>query len=676
MANKNLNFNLDVKAEGSLKTLKSLKDELRGFKDEIENVETGSTQFEILAEKIRNSEVELKILNNSMRELPTASMTANFLELGQAVSGGFAIATGAMAVIGSKSEELRELQTRVQGAIAIAVGLRNMKEAILTLQLQKKAIAEKAGLIITSANIVATKLAGKVMRLFGISVKGTGKSFKILKGAIISTGIGALVVLIGMAVEAIINWTDKNKEAAKSQDKVSLALQNQNDIVVQGNEDFKTSRALNEKLKKATTDLERELVKTNEKLRLQTVALDDNSTALERNKKNLKTLADREEDQQKIITGNTKILQKNSTTIQDNIDIHTKKRDEIAKSITQEKQRIKDEADRENKRKSASKARSERVKAEKEELRKLTQEVALLEIEDENERAKAKIEQDKANAILAVAEHHNKKELIAEIDKKFDAMESERVAEHEQVIADMKTETQDKLKSLKEELATAEGETAVMKIEDEFAKEEAEIQRQLDANLRALELQQEQDLLELEQLEATEQEKQQLKDTYIALELQTKKQSAEELKLVEKSKTDAIKANNLAVVDAAGALAGALSSLAGDNKELAAASALISTYVAINKTLASGVYPQNVISAVAIGIQGLANVKKIYSTPAGNNKGGGGGSTPSIKAPKPVSGAFTVAGIEEPPPAKAFVVTDEMTDSQANLDNIRRRSTI
>ena len=41
-----------------------------------------------------------------------------------------------------------------------------------------------------------------------------------------------------------------------------------------------------------------------------------------------------------------------------------------------------------------------------------------------------------------------------------------------------------------------------------------------------------------------------------------------------------------------------------------------------------------------------------------------------------MSGAFDLSGATEPEPVKAFVVTDEMTDSQNQLANIRRRATI
>jgi len=56
----------------------------------------------------------------------------------------------------------------------------------------------------------------------------------------------------------------------------------------------------------------------------------------------------------------------------------------------------------------------------------------------------------------------------------------------------------------------------------------------------------------------------------------------------------------------------------------------------------------------------------------------GGVSAPSVAAPRTevASGAFTLGGGIEPEPARAFVVSDDITDSQNKLANIRRRATI
>ena len=118
-----------------------------------------------------------------------------------------------------------------------------------------------------------------------------------------------------------------------------------------------------------------------------------------------------------------------------------------------------------------------------------------------------------------------------------------------------------------------------------------------------------------------------------------------------------------------------MSALAGDNKELAAASAIIDTYVGANKAYAQGGV-LGFVSAAAIIASGIANVKKIYATDVGGGGGGGGVGGGSQPAPQMMSGEFNLSGGVEPEPVKAFVVTDEMSNSQNQLANIRRRATI
>jgi hypothetical protein len=71
---------------------------------------------------------------------------------------------------------------------------------------------------------MATKVATVVQTAFGISVEGTAIGFKVLRGAIISTGIGALIVGVGMLINAIVDWIGSNDEAAKKQEEVNKGL--------------------------------------------------------------------------------------------------------------------------------------------------------------------------------------------------------------------------------------------------------------------------------------------------------------------------------------------------------------------------------------------------------------------------------------------------------------------
>lgn len=144
-----------------------------------------------------------------------------------------------------------------------------------------------------------------------------------------------------------------------------------------------------------------------------------------------------------------------------------------------------------------------------------------------------------------------------------------------------------------------------------------------------------------------------------------------------KQKKDIVRAQTEDNLEAFSNLAGALSTLAGENKELAVGAAIIDTYVGASKALAQGGMVAGFVGAAAIIATGLSNVSKIMSTPVGGSGGGGGGgSAAAPPAPQMMSGAFELTGAEEPEPVKAYVVTDEMTNSQNQLANIRRRATI
>ena len=138
-------------------------------------------------------------------------------------------------------------------------------------------------------------------------------------------------------------------------------------------------------------------------------------------------------------------------------------------------------------------------------------------------------------------------------------------------------------------------------------------------------------------------------------------------------------ANVANTVGALGNLASAMSSLAGDNKELAIAGAIMDTYAGANKALAQGGMVQGIIGATAVVLAGLANVKKIMQTDVpGRTSAGSVSIDASTPAPEFFSGGFDLQGAvtTEEQPLQAFVLTDEMTNSQNQLANIRRRATI
>lgn len=132
--------------------------------------------------------------------------------------------------------------------------------------------------------------------------------------------------------------------------------------------------------------------------------------------------------------------------------------------------------------------------------------------------------------------------------------------------------------------------------------------------------------------------------------------------------------------------------LAGENesaqKAIAVAEATIqgiqgvqNAYTTAQKSPYTAAFPGYPL--VQAGLAAAFSATQIQKILSASSSGGGsssvGGSTPPTPAtpsPQMMSGAFDLSGGLEPEPTRAYVVTDEMTNSQNQLANIRRRATI
>jgi hypothetical protein len=181
-----------------------------------------------------------------------------------------------------------------------------------------------------------------------------------------------------------------------------------------------------------------------------------------------------------------------------------------------------------------------------------------------------------------------------------------------------------------------------------------------------------------EGLSGMERELQELETSY-KQKLEMARKSGEDTTAIDKQfakqKSDIIREQVNTQLEAFSSLAGALGALAGESKELAIAQAIIDTYVGANKAYAQGGVA-GFVSAAAVIVAGLANVKKIMEQDVGGGGGGGPSPTSQTPAPQMMQGAFTLGGGEAPEPARAYVVSDDITNSQNKLAIIRRRATI
>jgi hypothetical protein len=186
MAKKVIALDVDIKTTTvgeAVKKTQSLKSELRQLQNQLASGELQGKAFEDasrragdLRDRIGDVNARVNVLASDTKKLDT------FISVGQGIAGGFAAAQGAMAVFGAESADLQKQLVKIQGAMALLNGVQAVaatlnKDSAASVLLFSK--AQKIATITTRVFATATTFLGK---------------------ALIATGIGAIVVAIGLLI--------------------------------------------------------------------------------------------------------------------------------------------------------------------------------------------------------------------------------------------------------------------------------------------------------------------------------------------------------------------------------------------------------------------------------------------------------------------------------------------
>jgi len=129
----------------------------------------------------------------------------------QGVVGGFTAVQGAIGAFGVKSEEVEKALLKVNSAMALSQGLQSVGDSVDSFKNLGTVIKDSTAFQFLYNR--ATTIATAVQTAFGVATNVTTTGFKLLRGAIISTGIGALVVGLGMVIanfDSISAWISKS----------------------------------------------------------------------------------------------------------------------------------------------------------------------------------------------------------------------------------------------------------------------------------------------------------------------------------------------------------------------------------------------------------------------------------------------------------------------------------
>ena len=235
---------------------------------------------------------------------------------------------------------------------------------------------------------------------------------------------------------------------------------------------------------------------------------------------------------------------------------------------------------------------------------------------------------------------------------------------------------------------------AIQKIQDEFKIKQED--KEAQTNLQKAELEEQRKLAELDKLNATEEEKQAIRDYYAQAKLDAEDADTQASIELSNKEAEAKKQNLAAVGNALSSFASLVGEQTGAGKAAAIAATLISTYQSAQdsyKSLAGIpiIGPALGAAAAAVAVaSGFKQIQAIKATKVPNDRGKSNVATPgassvtaAAQAPSfnVVGGGATnqLAGLlaeETQKPVKAYVVSNEVTTAQSLDRNIVESATL
>jgi len=190
----------------------SAKQRLREMQKELiamaEAGQQGTDAFRRLEQAAGELKDEIGDVNQRIKNLASDTKRIDaFVGAVQGIAAGFQIAQGAAALFGDENEDLQKAMLKVQGAIALANGVQQVANLL-----------QKESAVMMGINTAATKLYATVVG----TATGAMRAFRI---ALAATGIGAIVVLIGLAADAMGLFSSNTKEAANDQKNLKRSLE-------------------------------------------------------------------------------------------------------------------------------------------------------------------------------------------------------------------------------------------------------------------------------------------------------------------------------------------------------------------------------------------------------------------------------------------------------------------
>ncbi|CAB4148612.1 hypothetical protein UFOVP532_19 [uncultured Caudovirales phage] len=195
MVEKVVNLKVTDNVDQTAKSVGNLKTQLRQAQNEVNELSAkfGATSAQAVeaakkAAELKDAIGEAKSLTDAFN--PDAKFKALTSTLG-GVAGGFSAVQGAVGLLGEESQSVEKAILKVQSAMAVSQGIQAIGESVDSFR--------QLGAVIRATTLYQKALAGATA-VQTFVMNGATLAAKALRGALIATGVGALVVGVGLLI--------------------------------------------------------------------------------------------------------------------------------------------------------------------------------------------------------------------------------------------------------------------------------------------------------------------------------------------------------------------------------------------------------------------------------------------------------------------------------------------
>ena len=230
-------INVDVNS----KSVNELEEDLKTLETQFKTLKIGDPGFTALGQKIQGVKSQLKDVELQFEGLDKEQRATALVDVFNGLTGAVGAVSSAFIAFGADASAIENAEKKLLGVIGVVGGLRDASNGL----------------------VAAGKLFGPTFSSVGESIKAgftagaTGA--QTFKAALISTGIGAFIVLVGLLVDAFLSSADSAEEANKEIEKINGTLERQLQLIEDLNRRRQNDQKVEESRLKALGASEEEL---------------------------------------------------------------------------------------------------------------------------------------------------------------------------------------------------------------------------------------------------------------------------------------------------------------------------------------------------------------------------------------------------------------------------------